>query len=74
MGSQTTLSCVITGITSQLDAVTWTDSANVDVTSLSVVDYVVTAGTIASTQQVWFRVFVEPKICKCSRQKSFIKR
>ena len=45
-----TISCVITGITQQLDAVVWRKDGT-DVTSLSGSNYVVSAGTYGSNSQ-----------------------
>ena len=45
-----TVSCVITGITQQIDAVVWRKSGT-DVTSLSGSNYVVSAGTYGSNSQ-----------------------
>ena len=44
------VSCVVTGITQQLDAVVWRKSGT-DVTSLSGSNYVVSAGTYGSNSQ-----------------------
>ena len=49
-GTETTISCVITGITQQLDAVAW-KKAGTDVTTLSGSNYVVSAGTYGSNSQ-----------------------
>ena len=49
-GTDTTISCVITGITQQLDAVVWRKSGT-DVTTLSGSNYVVSAGTYGSNSQ-----------------------
>ena len=45
-----TLSCIASGITSQLNSVVWKKGGS-DVTSLSNVDYVVNTGTITGTSQ-----------------------
>ena len=44
------VSCVVTGITQQLDAVVWRKGGN-DVTTLSGSNYVVSAGTYSSNSQ-----------------------
>ena len=49
-GTETTVSCVVTGITQRLDAVVW-KIAGTDVTSLSGSNYVVSAGTYSSNSQ-----------------------
>ena len=46
-----TISCVITGLTRQLDEVSWTNSAGTDVTTLSGNNYVVDAGSYDSNSQ-----------------------
>ena len=49
--TETTISCIITGITKQLDAVVWTKSGT-DVTTLTEDNsYVVSAGTYSSNSQ-----------------------
>ena len=49
--TETTISCIITGITKQLDTVVWTKSGT-DVTTLSEDNsYVVSAGTYGSNSQ-----------------------
>ena len=48
--TETTISCVITGITKQLDAVVWKQSGT-DVTTISEEDYVVSSGTYDSNSQ-----------------------
>ena len=51
IGTDATLSCIITGITKQLDAVVWTKGGT-DVTTLSEDNsYVVSAGTYGSNSQ-----------------------
>ena len=45
-----TISCVVTGITKELDAVLWT-KAGTDVTTLSSDNYVVSSGTYDSNSQ-----------------------
>jgi len=50
LGTETTVSCVVTGITQRLDAVVW-KIAGTDVTSLSGSNYVVSAGTYSSNSQ-----------------------
>ena len=50
MGTDETISCVITGITRQLDAVVWRKDGT-DVTSLSGSNYVVSAGSYGSNSQ-----------------------
>ena len=50
MGTDATISCVISGITQQLDAVVWRKSGT-DVTTLSGSNYVVSAGTYGSNSQ-----------------------
>ena len=49
-GTDATVSCVISGITQQLDAVVWRKSGT-DVTTLSGSNYVVSAGTYGSNSQ-----------------------
>ena len=50
-GTETTLSCIVTGITQQLDAVVWKKDGT-DVTTLSEDNsYVVSAGTYGSNSQ-----------------------
>ena len=49
-GTDTTISCVITGITQQLDAVVWRKSGT-DVTTLAGSYYVVSAGSYGSNTQ-----------------------
>ena len=49
-GTDATVSCVISGITQQLDAVVWRKDGT-DVTSLSGSNYVVSAGTYGSNSQ-----------------------
>ena len=49
-GTDATVSCVISGITRQLDAVVWRKDGT-DVTSLSGSNYVVSAGTYGSNSQ-----------------------
>ena len=49
-GADATLSCVITGVTQQLNTVVWRKSGT-DVTSLSGSNYVVSAGTYGSNSQ-----------------------
>ena len=49
-GTDATISCVVTGLTRQLDAVVWRKSGT-DVTSLSGSNYVVSAGTYGSNSQ-----------------------
>lgn len=52
VGTDATLSCIITGITKQLDAVKWTKDGT-DVTTLSGDNsYVVTRGTYSSNTQI----------------------
>jgi len=50
IGTENTISCVITGITRQLDAVVWKMSGT-DVTTLSGSNYAVSAGTYGSNSQ-----------------------
>ena len=51
IGTDATLSCIITGITKQLDSVSWTKSGT-DVTTLTEDNsYVVSAGTYGSNSQ-----------------------
>ena len=49
-GTETTISCVITGTTKQLDAVVWRKEGS-DVTTLSETNYVVSAGSYSSNSQ-----------------------
>ena len=49
-GTETSVSCVITGITQQLDSVVWRKDGS-DVTTLSEDNYVVSAGTYSSNSQ-----------------------
>ena len=49
-GTDATISCVITGITNDLDSVIWRKSGT-DVTTLSGSNYVVSAGTYGSNSQ-----------------------
>ena len=49
-GTDVTISCVITGITQQLDAVVWRKSGT-DVTTLSGSNYVVSAGSYGFNSQ-----------------------
>ena len=49
-GTETTISCIITGITQQLDAVVWKKDGT-DVRSLSGSNYIVSAGTYGSNSQ-----------------------
>ena len=49
-GTDTAISCVISGITRQLDAVVWRKDGT-DVTNLSGSNYVVSAGTYGSNSQ-----------------------
>ena len=49
-GTETTISCIVTGITRKLDAVVWKKDGT-DVTSLSGSNYVVSAGTYGSNSQ-----------------------
>ena len=49
-GTGTTVSCVISGITQQLNTVVW-KKAGTDVTSLSGSNYVVSAGSYSSNSQ-----------------------
>ena len=49
-GTDATISCIITGITKNLDSVIWKKSGT-DVTALSGSNYVVSAGTYGSNSQ-----------------------
>ena len=49
-GTETSISCIITGITKQLDTVVWTKDGT-DVTVLSADNYVVSPGTYDSNSQ-----------------------
>ena len=49
-GTETTISCIVTGITRKLDAVVWKKDGT-DVTSLSGSNYVVSAGTYGFNSQ-----------------------
>ena len=49
-GTETSISCVITGITTELDNVVWTKDGT-DVTTLSADNYVVSPGTYDSNSQ-----------------------
>ena len=50
IGTDATLSCVASGITKQLNSVSWKKGGS-DVTSLSNINYIVNTGTIASSTQ-----------------------
>ena len=49
-GTETTISCIVTGITRKLDAVVWKKDGT-DVASLSGINYVVSAGTYSFNSQ-----------------------
>ena len=50
VGTDATISCVVSGITKQLNSVAWKKGGS-DVTSLSSINYIVNTGTIVSSKQ-----------------------